>query len=421
MRFIPVASVRCASGDNAPSDIAVEMKRRRMTSAGSTWSSATGTPVRIASKSRGPAGARAATLATKASYPWRCSAVTTGGDQPWSSPSLRKRTRPWSGSARSAPSSPYAARWRARTSSAISANPIPPIVDTVPVKQRSITSAPRPSASKIWAPQYEDSVDIPIFARTQAHGALRRRAQAIEGAAEGVRSARRPPQRRQRHSLIAGEVAQGHDLVFQENRVLGAHQPQRGWTVGEQRAASSQVHAQRHDEGLAQRVDRRVRHLREALADIRVQALRNARQRWDRRMVPHAPHGVLARRGHGLRDVAQVLEAPAEGELARDELGAVARRGGDPGSRAKRADRAGGPASVGAAAGHLPLGVGVAEDGLASRVHDDHLTGAQAPALDDLPRVQVHEPHLGPGDEQTVARDLVATGPQAVAVQRRAG
>ena len=203
--------------------------------------------------------------------------------------------------------------------------------------------------------------------------------------------------------------------------MLGAHQPQRGWTVGEQRAASSEVHAQRHDEGLAQRVDRRVRHLREALAEIRVQALRNARQRWDRRIVPHAPHGVLARRGHGLRDVAQVLEAPAEGELARDELGAVARRGGDPGSRAKRADRAGGPASVGAAAGHLPLGVGVAEDGLASRVHDDHLTGAQAPALDDLPRVQVHEPHLGPGDEQTVARDLVATGPQAVAVQRRAG
>src|SRR2546425_164127 len=60
MRFIPVASVRCASGDNAPSDIAVEMKRRRITSAGSTWSSATGAPVRIASKSRGPAGAGAA-------------------------------------------------------------------------------------------------------------------------------------------------------------------------------------------------------------------------------------------------------------------------------------------------------------------------------------------------------------------------
>src|SRR2546422_323475 len=40
---------------------------------------------------------------------------------------------------------------------------MPPIVDTVPVKQRSITSAPSPSASKIWAPQYDDSVEMPIF------------------------------------------------------------------------------------------------------------------------------------------------------------------------------------------------------------------------------------------------------------------
>src|SRR5207302_8114884 len=107
-----------------------------------------------------------------------------------------------------------------------------------------------------------------------------------------------------------------------------------------------------------------VRHLREALAEIRVQALRNARQWWDRRIVPHAPHGVLARRGHGLRDVTEVFEALAERELARDELRAVTRRRGDPGGRAERADGASGPAPVRTAAGHLPLGVGVVEDRL---------------------------------------------------------
>src|SRR5437660_1555960 len=60
----------------------------------------------------------------------------------------------------------YAARWRATMSSAISANPMPPMVETVPVKQRSTTSAPSPNASKICAPQYEESVEIPIFERT---------------------------------------------------------------------------------------------------------------------------------------------------------------------------------------------------------------------------------------------------------------
>src|SRR5213076_1531069 len=51
----------------------------------------------------------------------------------------------------------------------------------------------------------------------------------------------------------------------------------------------------------------------------------------------HAPHRVLARRRHGLGDVAQVLEGPAEGELARHELRPLVPRRGGPGGRAERA------------------------------------------------------------------------------------
>ena len=40
------------------------------------------------------------------------------------------------------------------------------MLETVPGKQVSITSAPSPSASKIWAPQYEESVEMPIFDST---------------------------------------------------------------------------------------------------------------------------------------------------------------------------------------------------------------------------------------------------------------
>ena len=42
---------------------------------------------------------------------------------------------------------------------------MPPIGDAVPAKQVSITSWPRPSTSKICAPQYEERVEIPIFER----------------------------------------------------------------------------------------------------------------------------------------------------------------------------------------------------------------------------------------------------------------
>ena len=35
--------------------------------------------------------------------------------------------------------------------------------DGVPVKCRSTSSRSRPTASKIWAPQYEGIVEIPIF------------------------------------------------------------------------------------------------------------------------------------------------------------------------------------------------------------------------------------------------------------------
>ena len=41
--------------------------------------------------------------------------------------------------------------------------PMPPMRDAVPVKCRSTSSGARPTASKIWAPQYDGMVEIPIF------------------------------------------------------------------------------------------------------------------------------------------------------------------------------------------------------------------------------------------------------------------
>src|SRR5690606_39877947 len=57
---------------------------------------------------------------------------------------------------------------RIRHSRAISSTPSPPMRDTVPVKKRSTNGLPSPIHSKIWAPRYEASVEIPIF-RSEEH------------------------------------------------------------------------------------------------------------------------------------------------------------------------------------------------------------------------------------------------------------
>src|SRR2546427_473295 len=126
---------------------------------------------------------------------------------------------------------------------------MPPMVETVPVKQRSTTSAPSPNAPTNCAPPYEEEVEIPISvaenedARAVAGGSPGRAAQLVEGAAERVRPAGRVPQGRDRHRLHAGHVPEGGHLRGQEDGMLEAHQSQSGRTVHEQGAAPAEVHA----------------------------------------------------------------------------------------------------------------------------------------------------------------------------------
>ncbi len=156
IRFIAIESVACASGESAPSDIAEETNRRRISSTDSTSSSGTGVPGRTARRSRGLAGRRASCLARNpcvglgaippsppAAAPPPAVVPSRDPHPPCGSGPVRGRE------GRAAPST----RARTSTSSASSSNPIPPRGEAVPSKQVSITSCPRPSTSKICAPQ----------------------------------------------------------------------------------------------------------------------------------------------------------------------------------------------------------------------------------------------------------------------------
>ena len=71
-----------------------------------------------------------------------------------------------------------------------------------------------------------------------------------------------------------------------------------------------------HDELFADRVDRRVRHLREVLLEVGVEQLRLVRQRRDRRVRAHRADRFLAGHRHGRHQELQVFLRVAEGLLA---------------------------------------------------------------------------------------------------------
>ncbi len=203
--------------------------------------------------------------------------------------------------------------------------------------------------------------------------------------------------------------------------MLVADEPHPRRPVGEQRAAAPQVHAQRHDQRLAQRIDGRVRHLGEALPQVGVQGWRHPRERRNRGVVSHAPDAVLAGAAHRFEPVAQILEAPAEGDLARDaigpgELGRLGRRRGRP----QRANAPGRPAREGSPARHLALRLRVPQDRLAARVDHQEFARAEAAAVDHQGGVEIDQPRLGARDHQSVPGDLVAAGSEAVAIERGA-
>ena len=77
---------------------------------------------------------------------------------------------------------------------------------------------------------------------------------------------------------------------------------------------------------LAQRIDRRIRHLRKSLPEERVHRPRRPRQRRNRRVVAHRPDGVLALHRHRLQDHVHVFFGVAKAQLQPVHLRRIKRR-----------------------------------------------------------------------------------------------
>jgi hypothetical protein len=175
------------------------------------------------------------------------------------------------------------------------------------------------------------------------------------------------------------DLAQRLELVVAQDGLVHRDLPRVVGRLVEEVALRADARGQRHDDGLADRVDRRVRHLREELLEVGEQRGALVGEHGERGVVAHGADGLLALAGHGREQDAQVLLAPAERLLL--DVQRVAAHGGRLalGQVVEVDDVVGVPAPVGLAGGHLLLDLLVLDDPPLPRSTRKSLPGARRP------------------------------------------
>ena len=176
-----------------------------------------------------------------------------------------------------------------------------------------------------------------------------------------------------------------------------------------------------HHQFLADRIDRRVGHLREVLLEIGEQRLRLVGQGRNRRVVAHGADRFLAGRGHRRHQHLQVFLRVAEGLLAIEQRQVGDRRDvGGAGQFFEHDLRALEPFLVGMALRQRRLELLVGNEPAFVEIDQQHLARLQPPLLDDVFFRNWQHAHFRGHDDAVVAGEQIARGTQAIAVERRA-
>ena len=186
----------------------------------------------------------------------------------------------------------------------------------------------------------------------------------------------------------------------------------------ERRASLAEVHAQRHDHRLAQRINRRIGDLCESLAQEVVQRRHLVRQHRERRVITHAPHDLGRGCCHRFEDHAEILMPISERELQRAQLLTRLDQRLDAILRRECRHVLLNPARIRPACGDFTLRRQVAHDATAGRIHQQHAARAQLAAFDHIPRIEVDDADFRARHHHAVRANLVAARAQTVPVQR---
>ena len=232
-----------------------------------------------------------------------------------------------------------------------------------------------------------------------------------------------------------GPVIQNGDIRYPQGFLLcaadaqkvsvgqnGLFQPQHGAVlrlVLQQVAVAAHVYRRIGDDFLPNGVDRRVGDLREELPEIGKQHLMLFRKHGQRNIRPHGSRRLRAGTGHGKDDLLHVLVGIAESLVQPIPGGLLQRRNGMVGQRqvVERKQVAVQPFAIGLAGGVFFLQLAVLDDSLLHRIHQQHLAGAHPGFFHDPLRRNVQHAYLAGKNQHVVIRNIVAGGPQSVAVQ----
>ena len=216
------------------------------------------------------------------------------------------------------------------------------------------------------------------------------------------------------------DLAQRLELVVAQDRVVDDQLPCVLGRLGEQVALGADERLHAHHDGLADRVDRRVRDLCEELLEVRVEERPAVREHRERRVVPHRAHRLLRIRGERREHHLHVLLRVAERELQaaqRLALGALRLARRQVGEAHVLALE---PLGVRAARRDLVLHLLVGDDAPLLEVDEEQLPRLQAALAHDVLRRDVEHARLGGEHDPAVAGLEPAAGTQPVAVERRA-
>ena len=218
----------------------------------------------------------------------------------------------------------------------------------------------------------------------------------------------------------AVDGADAVELLLAQQRALQAHQLAGRTGVLEQIAVVAQVERGRGDHMLAKGIDRRVRDLGEQLIEVVKERARLLGQAGQRRVDAHRGERGLALLGHGTHDLVDVIPVVAElghahggGHLG--VLGGRCRNGLI--ERVNGQRLLGNPITVGLFLGIAGAQFVVVDHATAGKIDLEHLARSQATARQNVLGAHLDGAHLACQHKAAVARHVVASRAQAVAVE----
>ena len=226
---------------------------------------------------------------------------------------------------------------------------------------------------------------------------------------------------RRRLQAAPRHLAQLRQIDVAQDRLLQLDQVGVPRRLLQQISLAPQVRVQRRHQLFEVGVQRRVGDLGEELPEIVVQELRLVREARQRRVGSHRPQALLPVLGHGGEQDLHVLVGVAEGVLADEQrvvVGLVDMAGGRQVVQVDQVLLE--PLAPRALVHQLLLDLPVVDDPPLLHVDQEDLARLEPPLLQHLLRLDRQHADLAGHDHQIVLGDVVAAGPQAVAVEHRA-